>query len=351
MASAQERVEYLLESEDCFGDKIPPFTRRGLPESRKKNVSVRLKGNGQIQRLEYRRYRSTDSTYATLRLNGLTYIVMALPQGWKRGNETNVHGGCRCWFAWQGPRQQFLGQRFRGAVAVSTSRSERLNDMKSDSTPSSSRSFSHTFNTSSTSPLQRSSELSPPPSETDSGSASSDYLPTSKNTNDLDEQDAPEGQGMSRRRAPRGSIGNLHAVPPCQPRDPSRTLTRQEEAAIWMRICVPGEENNFRPMFLSSARPASDSQGSVTHRSLFEKVTRVCMSGKPEIQHLEVMIDERDIFEARHSPNTVRSNQVCFRVGREEEESWHLFVICLKDYIARNGLDGWHLVILAHVLT
>ena len=352
MAGAQENIEYLPESEDHFGNTIPLFTRKGSPESRKKTISVRLLCNRQVQKLEYRRYRSTESNYATLWINGLTYIVMALPQGWQRGDKTDIHGGCRWWFAWQGPLQQFVGERFQGPVAESTSRSERSSHMRSDSMSNSNGPFSHPFNTSRTSPIQRSLQPSPSPLDTRSSSASADYLPNSQPTTELDEQEPAESHGPSTRRTKRGSIGDPDPVLPSNPVDPSQTLMPQEETAIWMRICVPGEENRFRPMFLGSARPSSDVHGPVTHTSLFEKVAKVCMLDKPQIQYLEVIIDERAIFKARHSPRAVRSNQIYFRVGREEEESWQLFVICLKDHIAqRHGCDGWHLVILAHVPT
>ena len=350
MARAPETVEHLLESQDYFGNGILPFTRRGLPESRKNNISVRLNHNEQVETVEYRRYRTTDHNYATLRIDGLTYIVMALPRNWKRGDKTQHHGGCRFWFAWQGPRQQFLGQRFEGPVAVSTSSYERYYDIRSESMSSSRLRSSHTVIPSSASPLQRSREPSPSRSELDSSSASSDYIPTSKIFTDPDEQEPTEGRRISTRRTTRSSMEDPCTVLPRNTGDPSQALMPQEETAIWMRICVIGEEGHFRPMFLSSARPSSDIRGSVTHKSLFEKVTRVCTLGKAQIQHLEVIIDERAIFEARHSPNTVKSNQISFRVGREEEESWHFFVICLKDHIAqRHGCDGWHLVILAHV--
>ena len=349
MADTREKVEFLSESEEHFGDSVPSFTRKGLPEGRKKIISVRLLCNRQVQVLEYRRYRSTESNLATLRLNGLTYIVMALPQGWQRGDRTDVHGGCRWWFAWQGPQQQFVGERFWGPVAESTSRSERLSHMRSNSMTPSNGPSSHSFNRFRNSPIQRSLEPSPSSLDTRSSFASADYLPTSQPDTDLDEQEPAEGHGLSTRRTRRGSIGD-DPVLPSDPVDPSQTLTPEQETAIWVRICVPGEENWFRPMFLGSARPSSDTHGSVTHASLFEKVAKVCMLDERQIQHLEVIIDERAIFKARQSPGVVRSNQIYFRVGREEEESWHLLVVCLQDHIAqRRGCDGWHLVILAHV--
>lgn len=354
MADAQETVEYLLESENYFKDKIPPFTRKGLHENKGRITGVRLNHNGQVQTVQYRRYRSTDSHYATLRLDGLTYIAMALPKGWKRGNTTYSHGGCRSWFVWQGPDQQFLGRRFQGPVAVSTSRSERYSDIGSDSMSRSRLSSSQSFIASSTSPLQRSLELSPPPSEMDSWSALSDHFPTSKAMIGLGKSEPAKSSAVSTRRTNRSSIGDLYAVRTSAPQNPWQTLTRQEEAAIWMRICVPEEEDRYRfqPMFLSSARPSSDNFGPVTHRSLFEKVTRVCILGNAQVQQLEVMIDERHILKVMETHDTLSLNQISFRIGREEEESWDLFVTCLKNHIEqRHSCDDWHLVILAHVVT
>ena len=328
MAGAQETVEYLLESQHFFGDKIPPFTRRGWPKKRKIDISVRLRHNGRLETVKYRRYRSTDNNYATIRLDGLIYNVMALPKDWKRGDCTDSHGGCRSWFAWQGPRQQFLGQRFQGPVAVSKSISGRSRDIRPASLSRNGLSASHAVIKSNTSSIQGSLGLSPPPSEMGSSSTSSEYLPASKF---IIEPQPAEGYAVSTRRTTRSSNRDPHEVLSSNSDDTSQTLTQEEEAAIWMRICVPGEEDRFRPMFLSSARPSSELHGLVTHRSLFEKAARVCNLGKAEIQQLEVKIDERHIMKVMQSRDTVTVNQVSFQIGREEEESWHLCVICLKE--------------------
>ena len=108
-------VEYLADSLDYYSESSPPFVWENARE-----VPVQLGGNGGKQTLRPWELKSStrNQSFATLGLNGKTFIVKALAEDWERGDSMESNDDWIHWFAWQGPLQKFVGREFDGPVAT-----------------------------------------------------------------------------------------------------------------------------------------------------------------------------------------------------------------------------------------
>ena len=323
MAETDEEVQYLQESRLHYGDSRPPFARNSLP-SRSNNSTVRLADTGEIQAVHHRCYPTAERSfaYATIRIEGLIYIICALPYGWSRGDSTYHRGGCRDWFVWQGLDHQFRGPLFDGPVAKSAGRVGNIARGKVGKTAK--------------------SEAAP----------ATDISPSQPRSNrrrqvrSIYRRDSspPFFEG-----SPEPNQSFSHAAPLSDTVGLTR-LTPSQEYATWLHVKIYKDPEKYYPLRLSSARPGTDPDGAVTNESLFEKITDIAHKTRPsigEIIALEATFPTDLADKSGDSGDTggIRPVVAPVMIVRGEEDTFECFQSHVLAFDELNDKVSWYVVL------
>lgn len=332
MAETDEEVQYLQESRLHYGDSKPPFVRTAIPTPENRST-VQLADTDELQVINYRRYPLALGRffYGTIRLNGLVYIICALPKGWSRGETTDRRGGRTDWFAWQGPNHEFRGPRFDGPVARSAGKVGRKAKRQAASAAVASP-FQHPRNPSRQARVNPSLSFNPtlsdsedsmesddslflrpknlprqarnypalclnpfrPEDSTESSQDSSSTAATSpfQRSNDPPRQaqvtSEPRYNPFRSERLQKPSQGSSSTAPH-QDAIKLMCLTPSQEYSTTIHIKIHKNRETYFSLRLSSARPQMDPNGAVTNESLFEKITRAANRISPSLGEIQVL--------------------------------------------------------------
>ena len=254
-------VQYLQESQEYYGDSKPPFVRVSGDLGNKR--TVRLVDTGRLQAVHYRSYPSVlgNFSYGAIQMKGFIYIVRALPKDWKRGDSTDVGGGCREWFAWQGPDHEFRGPLFDGPIARSA----------------------HPFSSWKTGNTTK--------RQTKQAAPAADASPSKSSRNSPREvrfESRRDSSPLFFEVPPDSNHGSSHATS-----HPDAVevigLTSSQEYSTTLHIKIHKDRETYFSLRLSSARPQTDPNSAVTNESLFQKITRTANRVSPSLGEIQVL--------------------------------------------------------------
>ncbi|MDI1490511.1 MAG: hypothetical protein OHK93_001715 [Ramalina farinacea] len=339
MAETDEEVQYLLESRLHYGESRPPFARNSLP-SRSNNSTVRLADTGEIQVVHHRRYPTTERiyAYATIQIQGLVYIVCALPKGWSHGDPTYSLGGTKDWFVWQGLNHEFRGPLFDGPVAKSAGRigtkAKRQSGSAADTWPSE-RSTRPAGKLRRTAKRQAVQEVDASPSQRPSNP------PRKARTTSKRDYSPPFFEG-----SPEPNQGFSHAAS-----HPDTVelicLTLSQEYATHLHVKLYKDQKGFSFLRLRSAGPQTDPDSAVTNESLFEKITGMANKAKRstgEIYALEATFctDFRDNTGIPDEVDSHWPDAEPLMIIRGEEDTFEYFQSYVLAFSKLNDQLSWY---------